>query len=456
MRIDEPRAEIVRRVFRDVAAGQGLNKIARALTTEKVPSPSDVRRAGAETRRLKKLAGKDEAVADVVPAATGWTASTVHEILHRETYRGVIIYGRSKNGRTKKLRAKVDSSKWLRREDESVRIVSNDEWNAAHAALTERGARLLRQGHQFIGKPESFRGTRLLSFLAVCGICAGPLIATSRGKAGNQVYVCRRHKTHGCSNGTGVPQDLLNWAVIRAMKQTFDPAALEQFLAAKANDVEARERRDAERERLLERLPAIEREIENLGNAIAAGVALNTVAPRLKERAAERDEIEARLAALDDAARDLQADADTLEKLREKLPDWLSVLDDDPALARQVLKKLLARPIVVTPDGDGYWRFEGESHLDGVLRGAVAADLSAMIKAAWKPTSPARPIAGGSDARSEVYTVDSSEGPPKPPDARRCLDIGDSHWGPRRVSQSPSARRRPGESRGAPRRPDQP
>ena len=59
------------------------------------------------------------------------------EILFRELYRGRIVWGKTRwidRGGTK---AKQDrpESEWLTREAPELRIVSEDQWHAAHARL---------------------------------------------------------------------------------------------------------------------------------------------------------------------------------------------------------------------------------------------------------------------------------------------------------------------------------
>ena len=92
-------------------------------------------------------------------------------------------------------------------------------------------------------------------------------------------------------------------------------------------------------------------------------------------------------------------------------------------VARQILRKVLLMSIYVTASSvaPGAWTFTGAAAYDGLLQGAVAHDGVAIV-----PTRQ-RPISGSSDA--PFNQVRGTEGPLKPP----------------------SARKRPGVSRGAPR-----
>ena len=64
----------------------------------------------------------------------------------------------------------------------------------------------------------------------------------------------------------------------------------------------------------------------------------------LKARQQERKDLESRLAELETWERDARADRARVEQLRERWGAWQGALDEDPVLARQVLKKGLATP----------------------------------------------------------------------------------------------------------------
>jgi len=66
--VNEPEAQVVRRIFQMAADGKGLQKITKALTAESVPGPR----------------------------GNGWSLTGVREMLHRDLYRGKIVYGATK------------------------------------------------------------------------------------------------------------------------------------------------------------------------------------------------------------------------------------------------------------------------------------------------------------------------------------------------------------------------
>jgi hypothetical protein len=101
-----------------------------------------------------------------VPAPrTKWEATGIREILHRDLYRGAVIYGRVKRGRRRgtKIRTEMDESTWTRVEAPELRIVSEELWTATHARVAESAAAFLRRGGKLMGQVENLRGKYLLS-----------------------------------------------------------------------------------------------------------------------------------------------------------------------------------------------------------------------------------------------------------------------------------------------------
>ena len=101
---------------------------------------------------------------------------------------GRVKRGKGRGGRA--IRIRVPEAEWKRRPDETLRVVSDDQWNAAHAQTAATSAKYLRQGNKLVGKAESLNGRYLLSAgLIVCGattpdgtICGATLHAIRRGR----------------------------------------------------------------------------------------------------------------------------------------------------------------------------------------------------------------------------------------------------------------------------------
>jgi DNA invertase Pin-like site-specific DNA recombinase len=72
-RINEAQATVVRRIFTLCTEGMGYTRIAKTLNAESAPAPTPTR-------------GRP----------TGWSHSSIYEVLHRPLYRGEVIYNRTR------------------------------------------------------------------------------------------------------------------------------------------------------------------------------------------------------------------------------------------------------------------------------------------------------------------------------------------------------------------------
>jgi site-specific DNA recombinase len=439
--IDEARAAVVRRVFDMAAKGQGLIRIARQLNRENIIGPRGRR----------------------------WSVSGVRELLHRETYIGTIVYGKQvRTGPDERVRV-TDPTKWSRRTDEALRIVPIELWDAAHARIKATAAKLLRnRDGQLLAQVEAIkgRGQYLLSGFLVCGarkigtqavpglpgivlqgdICGEPMVATKRGRGATSVYVCRgwREGRDSCEGRAGVPMVEMDAAVISSLRRTFSTESFERHLRQVADDVEAREQRRAEREHLLVEIPKLAAAEVRLAKAIARTDEADALVAELKATQQERRDAEARVAYLEGVEMDVKADRDRVEQLREQWGTWSQYLDDDPLLARQVLRKVLVSPIKVTPravDGAPAWRFIGVSRYDGVLAGGLTKGevvrvpvdpaLISILDESYEPLAAhplglgPHPISGGSGDTIPAWepTVCDSSRPPMKLDGRRGHDF---------------------------------
>jgi hypothetical protein len=356
------------------------------------------------------------------------------ELLQLVEDRGIDEHRRRAHCRLR-LKSKSDPSKWQRRTDESLRIVTDEQWEAAHARIKATAARLLRnRDGQFLAQVEAAkgRGQYLLSGFLISGapkipatiagrtvhvvsqgdVCGEPLVATKRGRRATSVYVCRgwREGRDGCEGRAGVPMAEMDGAVISSLSRTFSTESFETHLRQVADDVEAREQRRAEREHLLVEIPKLAAAEARLAKAIARTDEADALVAELKATQQERRDAEARVAYLEGVEMDVKTDQDRVEQLREQWGTWSQCLDDDPLLARQVLRKVLASPIKVTPravDGAPSWRFIGVSRYDGVLAGGLTKGevvrvpvdpaLIRILDDSFEPLA-AHPISGGSDA----------------------------------------------------------
>lgn len=143
--IHEPEAAIVREICQRYADGEGLKQIARALNDKSAPSP--------RAQRGRK---------------SGWSPSTVREILRRPLYRGEIVWNktekRDKLGRRHKGKQKPrPESEWIRMPAPKLRIVPEALAAAVDLRLKREADRYLRTPDgRLQGKPARYSSALVL------------------------------------------------------------------------------------------------------------------------------------------------------------------------------------------------------------------------------------------------------------------------------------------------------
>jgi site-specific DNA recombinase len=158
--IDEEEANVVRRIFEMCAIGHGLKGITKALNAERLLPP-----------RVKK--GR----------RPSWTPSTVRSVLYRDLYRGVSVWNRRRQtddwGQRKTQRR--PESEWIRAEVPHLRIVSDEEWSAAHHRLDAAQRTYLKacNGNRHGRPPSGVMSKYLLSGLLECASCGSSMSVRS-------------------------------------------------------------------------------------------------------------------------------------------------------------------------------------------------------------------------------------------------------------------------------------
>jgi DNA invertase Pin-like site-specific DNA recombinase len=151
--IDEPAAEIVRRVFRMTIEGYGPYKIAAILQAEKVPSPSYyLAQNGAGNSKNKDF---DDPFR--------WWGTTVMYLLERFEYTGAMVNFKTTKANFKdKNRKPTSPDEWTVFEDKHEPIIDRETWETANRI--RQSAKRRRPGSH--GEPHPLTG---LLYCADCG-----------------------------------------------------------------------------------------------------------------------------------------------------------------------------------------------------------------------------------------------------------------------------------------------
>ncbi len=283
--------------------------------------------------------------------------NSIHDILKNEKYRGVYIFNRSakrKGGKRNHRRSK-DEDEIIRIEGGMPRIVDDEMWEKVKARMDSK-----RKGAR------SAKEIYLLSGLIYCGKCGGAMTGNRRRAGRNKdlyvSYECAtRKRTKGCDM-KAINRDYVEGVVIEHLEESiFSPEALDK-LVTKIVDYAAKQNKEIAKDIKLftDRLTGVQTEMNNIVNAIAAGMMHPTMKGKM-------DELEAKKAGLamnlEEAKLQAQVHAPTPEMIRAYLQKDAGIKDKDPDEQKRIIQAYIKRVIVydnnidittiVTFDGGG-------------------------------------------------------------------------------------------------------
>ena len=363
--VNETEAAIVRRIFDLCAAGTGYTRIAKLLNSEHAAAP-------------RAKAGR----------VSGWAPSSVKEILDRRQYLGESVWNRTKNCNAwgQKRPHNRPQTDWIQRTTPTLRIVSDDQWQASHARLEGIRAHLHQASGGRIGvRRRDVESRYLLSGFARCAGCGGGLgvMSGSHSSARGHMYGCLAYLKRGtsvCGNKLRLPVDRIDDAVLRTLAgDVLRPPVVMAIVDGVLQQLTPRSR-VSELERSQAALRIVEQGISNLAKAIAVAGELGPLLDQLQGARTRRDELMATIGALErtDVWR---FDRSAIEaKIHEQLNAWRALLTTHIQDGRQLLREVLAGPLRFTPEGRTY-RFEGAVTFGGLLAGiAGVAPLLVAVR----------------------------------------------------------------------------
>ncbi len=373
-RISEAEAAIVRRIFREFAAGKSPRAIATYLNRDGIPGPFG-RAWGDTTIRGHACRGNG--------------------VVNNELYAGVLVWNRQrfiKDPNTgKRVSRPNPEAEWIRTEVPELRIVDDELWQRVKLRQTE----LAKQFEATIKGVQAARAERLnrlrrpaflLSGLLTCGCCGGKY-----GIVVNDRYGCLGHFRKGtCDNGRTIRRDDIERRVLAGLTDKLvSPEAV--AVAARAY-VEETNRQNHERRAQLESsrraLVKIERGIKGILDAIEDGMYQPAMKARMSELEQQKAEIEKRLA---EAPADmLDVHPNIAEHYRTKVIRLAETLAEPESNgeAREDIRSLIGE-VVITP---GEKRGESNATLRGELMAIL--DLAAGRRGAPKTGVITNALAG--------------------------------------------------------------
>jgi len=176
--VDEPAAEVIRKIFDLAVQGYGYNRIAKALRAENILNP----------QAYFNQNNPDFYPSDYWKRPFDWHTTSVRALLNNMAYLGHIVFGKerittinAKNG------TKMPEDEWIIVRDTHEAIISQEQWDAAHEMLRSR-------------KRENSNGeVQMFAGLLYCPDCGSALSYHGRkaSKPNGGEYSCLKYKTHG-------------------------------------------------------------------------------------------------------------------------------------------------------------------------------------------------------------------------------------------------------------------
>lgn len=177
--VDEPAAQVVKRIFRLASEGVGYNKMAKIFREEKVLTPI----------AYFNLNNPDYFKSDYWRKEFDWHVTSIRAILNNEVYLGKLVYSKQRN-KSMKSKEKVRNPKedWIVVENCHEPIITQELWDTVHKILNakHRPAKA--------GEVQMFAG---LLYCSDCGHCLTYSQKQRKDGSYHGAYSCWMYKTHG-------------------------------------------------------------------------------------------------------------------------------------------------------------------------------------------------------------------------------------------------------------------
>lgn len=177
--VDEPAAQVVKRIFRLASEVVGYNKMAKIFREEKVLTPI----------AYFNLNNPDYFKSDYWRKEFDWHVTSIRAILNNEVYLGKLVYGKQRN-KSMKSKEKVRNPKedWIVVENCHEPIITQELWDTVHKILNakHRPAKA--------GEVQMFAG---LLYCSDCGHCLTYSQKQRKDGSYHGAYSCWMYKTHG-------------------------------------------------------------------------------------------------------------------------------------------------------------------------------------------------------------------------------------------------------------------
>ena len=356
--IDEPAAEVVRRIFRLTADGAGYNKITRVFREEKVMNPITYFNQN----------NSDYFKADYWRKEFDWHVTSVRAILNNEVYLGMLVYGKRRNKTMKsKQVVKNPREEWIIAENTHEPIITQELWDTAHKVMSSK------RRPAKTGELQIFAG---LIYCADCGHCLA--YGKKKRKDGSYygAYDCWMYRTHGKEY---CPSHYINYDTVynlvlinlrtvlwnyRNNAQQFKSILERKFQTDSAKEAK---KLQAEYEKRQSRFEEIDKILCKLYEDSALGkISESRYEAMSAQYESEQREIKESLPELRQQIEQLKAESDATDKFVNLIKKYTVIDQLDAAILNELIDKIVVHHKEIAEDGrvfqqvEIYYRFIGK------------------------------------------------------------------------------------------------
>ena len=358
-RIVPAEAAVVRRIFRDYAAGVSPRALASQLNQEGIPGPG----------------GRpwiDTTIRGQADRGTG--------LLNNALYIGRLAWNRCsyvKDPRSGRRVARVNPrAQWEVTEVPALRIIDQELWEAVKA---RQAAARIEMGKDHGGNMLNRVRRRqfLLSGLLTCGCCGGAYTIV-----GEDRYGCATRRGKGtCDNRRTIVRQRIEARVLGALKaRMLTPELVQTFITAYAAELATLQRESGLRRAQLEQqLAGVERRLQGVLRAIEDGAWNATLRARLTELETDKARLTAEIAQAA-APPPVRLHPNAAALYAAKVADLEGALNETEIRteAAEILRSLIAR-VVLTPDAAAPDGLAAELHGDLAMILGLASAASSPV-----------------------------------------------------------------------------
>lgn len=384
LKVNPEQAKWVKQVFEWYADGYSPRWIAATLNEMGVPSP----------RKGKKTSGKwsQTAIYGHIKRGTG--------MLNCQTYIGRVIWNKRKWLKTpegKRVARNNPESEWKIQIQPELQVIDDILWQRVknrQKKIHEKSKNIRETLHKDaqIGRGPKY----LLSGMMTCGECGANYIVVNRHD-----YGCSTHRNKGnaaCSNNLRVRRDLLESRIFSSLKEfLFTPTHLTTFeQVVKKTMKEAIKAKQSLNDSDEQRLNEVEKQIENLVNAIKMGIVTPSVQGELRDLEHKKAEY----------AKRVNIEWREIDQIHAVMPEikksFTDILNSERPVPREHVAKLRSRLQMILGQSIRLSRQKGQNS----LMAEISSQYSGLLKLSGLSDDKLNMVAGG---RFGIKSQDSSD-----------------------------------------------